>query len=334
MRVLEVHAFSVDSMRLVERPRPVPDRGKILLRMRAASLNFRDLAVLSGNYIPTLSLPYVPLSDGCGVVEAIGEGVTRFAVGQRVIPVYTQGWHSGLPPADFRATRTLGGALPGVLQEYMCIPADDAVAAPDHLSDIEAATLPIAAVTAWSALAEGNIKAGSTVLVMGTGGVALFSLQFARIFGARVIALTSTAEKAALMKRLGADAVINYKSTPDWEIAVRAATHGDGVDIVVETVGSTLDKSLASVAFGGFVAVIGSVGGQDSKVNVRQILGPLVRIQGIAVGSRARFESMLRAVSLHKLHPVIDSTYPISETGDAFRKLQRAGHIGKITIAL
>ena len=165
-------------------------------------------------------------------------------------------------------------------------------------------------------------------------GVALFALQFARCFGARVIALTSTDAKAALLKKMGADAVVNYRSTPDWEVAVRAATGGLGVDIVVETVGNTLAKSLTATAFGGFVGVIGFVAGQEATINVRQLLGPMVRVQGIAVGSRERFEAMLRAMTLHKLHPVIDSTFPLARTAEAFRKIERAEHIGKITISL
>lgn len=334
MQTIEASSFSIDALKLVERPKPVPARNEILLRMRAASINYRDLAVLSGKYMPALPMPYVPLSDGCGVVEAVGEGVTRFAVGQRAVPLYTQGWHAGMPTVELRTKRTLGAPLPGVLQEYFCVPGDDAVAAPDYLSDIEAATLPIAALTAWTTLIEGGIKAGSTVLVMGTGGVALFALQFARCFGARVIALTSTDAKAVLLKKMGADAVVNYRSTPDWEVAVRAATGGLGVDIVVETVGNTLAKSLTATAFGGFVGVIGFVAGQEATINVRQLLGPMVRVQGIAVGSRERFEAMLRAMKLHKLHPVIDSTFPLARTAEAFRKIERAEHIGKITISL
>ncbi len=334
MKTIEAPSFSIDALKLTERPKPAPGRNEILVRMRAASLNYRDLAVLSGKYMPALPLPYVPLSDGCGVVEQAGEGVTRFAVGQRVIPLYTQGWYAGMPTVEMRTKRTLGGPLPGVLQEYLCVPADDAVAAPEYLSDIEAATLPIAALTAWTTLIEGGIKAGSTVLVMGTGGVALFALQFARCFGARVIALTSSDAKVARLKEMGAEAVVNYRTTPDWEVAVRAATGGLGVDIVVETVGNTLGKSLTATAFGGFVGVIGFVAGPEATINVRQLLGPMVRVQGIAVGSRERFESMMRAMAMHKIHPVIDSTYPMVQTAEAFHKLERAGHIGKITISL
>ena len=334
MKTLEATAFSIDALRIAERPVPTPGRGEMLVRMHAASLNYRDLAVLSGQYMPTLKLPYIPVSDGCGTVAAVGEGVTRFAVGQRVTPTYTQGWHSGNPSQELRARSTLGAPLPGVLQEYIVIPAEDAVTPPPHLSDAEAATLPIAAVTAWSTLAEGGIKSGDTVLVQGTGGVALFALQFARCAGARVVALTSSDSKAARLRELGAETVINYRTTPDWEQAVRAATDGRGAEIIVETTGSTLPKSMVAAAFGGFIGVVGFVGGYETTFNVRQLLGPKLRVQGISVGSRERFEAMNRAIVLHGLHPVVDSTFPLEQTADALRKLERGAHIGKIAISL
>jgi len=209
MRTLEATAFSLDALKLVERPVPQPRRGEILVRVKAASLNYRDLAVLSGSYLPDLALPYVPASDACGRVEAVGEDVTRFAVGDRVIPCYIQGWRDGALTAEQRFNNTLGGPLPGVLQDYVAVPAEDAVAAPPQMSDAEASTLPIAALTAWSCLMAGGLKSGDSVLVQGTGGVALFALQLAKSAGARVVALTSSEKKAELLRRLGAEAVIN-----------------------------------------------------------------------------------------------------------------------------
>jgi NADPH:quinone reductase-like Zn-dependent oxidoreductase len=334
MRAIEAQDFSIDALKVVERPLPQPRRGEILIRLRAASLNYRDLAVLTLGYMPKLALPYVPCSDASGEVVAAGEDVTRFKTGDRVIPVYTQGWHAGMPTLELRTQRTLGGPLPGVLREYIAVPAEDAVAMPAHLSHEEAATLPIAAVTAWSTLMEGGVKAGSTVLVQGTGGVALFALQFAKLHGATVIALSSSDEKLARAKALGADIGINYRATPDWAPAVRAATQGRGVDIVVETTGSTLARSLASVTFGGFVGVIGFVAGTEATIDLRAMIGPMVRVQGIAVGSRERFEAMNRAIVRHRLKPVIDGTFPLDKTGDAFRRMERGAHFGKIVIAL
>jgi len=261
MRALEAHGFSIDALKLGQRPVPKPRRGEILVRIRAASLNYRDLAILAQKYLPTLPLPYVPASDACGEVVEIGEEVARFKVGDRVMPVYTQGWHDGIPTLELRTKRTLGAPLSGVLQEYIAVPAEDAVSVPAHLSDQEAATLPIAALTAWSTLQEGHVKPGDDVLVQGTGGVALFALQIAKLAGARVIALSSSDEKLARAKQLGADIGINYRTQPDWSAAVKEATGGKGVEIAVETAGGTLDKTLASLAFGGFVGIFGFVAG-------------------------------------------------------------------------
>jgi len=334
MRALEARDFSIDALRLGERPVPKPRRGEILVRIRAASLNYRDLAILVHKFLPTLALPYVPASDACGEVVEVGEDVTRFNAGDRVTPIYTQGWHDGMPTLELRTRRTLGAPLAGVLQEYIAVPAEDAVSVPVHLSDGEAATLPIAALTAWSTLQEGGLKPGDSVLVQGTGGVSLFALQFAKLAGARVIVLSSSDDKLARAKQLGADLGINYRTTPDWSIPVREATQGKGVDIVVETAGATLDKSLASLAFGGFVGIVGFVAGYKAEIPLRAVIGPMIRIQGIAVGSRARFEAMNRAISQHKMKPVVDSTFPLEDAAQAFRRLEQGKHFGKIVVSL
>ena len=334
MRAMEAREFSIDALKLGEWPVPKPRRGEILVRIKAASLNYRDLAVLVQKYLPTLALPYVPASDAAGEVAEIGEEVTRFKVGDRVMPIYTQGWHDGMPTLELRTKRTLGAPLSGVLQEYVAVPAEDAVSIPAHLSDAEAATLPIAALTAWSTLQEGGVKPGDTVLVQGTGGVSLFALQFAKLAGARVIALSSSDEKLSRAKQLGADVGINYRTTPDWNVAVREATQGKGVEIVVETAGATLDKSLASLAFGGFVGIVGFVAGYKAEIPLRAVIGPMVRMQGIAVGSRARFEAMNRAIALQKLKPVVDSVFPLEKAADAFRHMEQGKHFGKIVISV
>ncbi len=334
MRAIEAQSFSIDALKLVQRPVPKPRRGEILVHIKAASLNYRDFAILAQKYMATLQLPYVPASDACGEVIEIGEEVTRFKVGDRVMPVYTQGWHDGYPTPAQRTTRTLGAPLSGVLQEYVVVPAEDAVSVPAHLSDGEAATLPIAALTAWSTLQEGGIKAGDTVLVQGTGGVALFAAQFAKMIGARVIALSSSDEKLARVKTLGADVGINYRSTPAWGAAVKEASGGRGVDIVVETAGATMEQSLASLAFGGFIGIVGFVAGMKAEIPLRAIIGPMIRIQGIAVGSRARFEAMNRAIGQHKLKPVVDSTFPLEKSAEAFRYMEQSKHFGKIVIGL
>jgi len=332
MRALQASAFSIDSLHVTQRPLPQPRRGEVLVRLRAASLNHRDLSILTENYLPNLPLPYVPASDGAGEVAAVGEGVTRWRIGDRIVPVYTQGWHDGLPTPEMRTRRTLGGPLDGTLQELLVIPEEDAVATPPSLSDAEAATLPIAALTAWSTLIEGGIKPGANVLVQGTGGVALFALQFAKAAGATVIATSSSDAKLQRLKALGADIVINYRSDEQWPQTARAATAGRGADIIVETGGATLSQSLAAAAFGGFVGVVGFVAGYEATFGVRQLLGPMLRVQGIAIGSRARFEAMNRAIELHRIKPVIDSTFALAGGAEAFRRMASGRHFGKIVV--
>ena len=332
MRTVVAEDFSLDALKLSERPVPQPGRGEILVRVRAASLNYRDLAVLSGGYLRDLKLPFVPVSDACGFVAGLGEGVSRFSEGDRVVPCYIQGWHSGDLTAEQRFGRTLGGPLPGVLQDYVVVPAEDAVSAPPHLSDAEAATLPIAGLTAWSCLMAGGIKAGCTVLVQGTGGVALYALQLAKISGARVIALTSTQEKADLLSSMGADEVLNYRQTPAWGGTVKELTGGSGADIIVETAGSSLGQSLTAVSFGGFIGVIGFVGGYETPLNIRQLIGPGVRMQGIIVGHRQGLQELCRALEVNDVHPVVDREFDMAEAPTAFRHLEAGAHVGKIVI--
>jgi len=318
MRVVEAAGFGLDMLRVVDRPVPQPRRGEILVRLAAATLNYRDLAILKGTYKPGLKFEraFIPASDACGTVVALGPDVTRFVVGDRIIPVFTQGWISGLPTPEMRNGRQLGLPLDGVLREYITILAEDAVHAPLTLTDIEAATLPIAALTAWTTLQEGRVKSGAWVLAMGTGGVALFALQFAKLAGAQVAVISSNDEKLARVRELGADATINYRQNPDWAPLVRKATGGRGVDIVVETAG-TLSRSLSAAAFGGFVGVIGFTAGHAAEFDLRQLIGPLVRVQGIATGSRSSFEGMNRAIALHGLKPVIDQVFPLDRVPDA-----------------
>lgn len=334
MRAVLAKSFSVSNLELGNAPVPTPGKGEILVRIKAATLNYRDLAVLGGDYIKDLPLPFVPASDGCGVVEAIGPDVTRFAVGDRIIPTYTQGWHDGKPTPEQRAKRTLGAPLQGVLQDFIVIPEQDAVSPPKNLSDVEAAALPIAGLTAWNALTSAGIKAGDDVLLQGTGGVSLFALQFAKQIGARVTILSSSDEKLERATALGADFGINYRSHPSWDVEVKKVTGGRGVDIVVETIGTTLSKSLGAVAFGGTISVVGFVAGFAAEMNIRQLIGPMVRMQGIAVGSRRQFEDMNRAIEVGHLQPVIDKVYDLANAVDAFEYLKSGAHFGKVGIQL
>jgi NADPH:quinone reductase-like Zn-dependent oxidoreductase len=283
MRAVEASGFGLDKLALVEKPVPAPKRGEILVQIKAVTLNYRDLAILKGSYKPDFKGAFIPASDGAGTVVAVGDGVTRFKPGDRVIPVYTQGWVGGLPTPDMRGNRTLGVPLDGVLRDFMAVPAEDAVMTPSNLSDAEAATLPIAGLTAWTTLREGRVKPGDWVLVMGTGGVAIFALQFAKLAGARVVVISSSDGKLEKVRQLGADATVIYRKEVDWVSSVRKATGGQGVNIVVETAG-TLSKSLGAAAWGGFVGVIGFTGGYNAELDIRQLIGPMLRMQGIAVG--------------------------------------------------
>ena len=332
MRAVEAQAFSLDALKITQRSVPTPGPGEILVKVAAASLNYRDLAVLSGTYLPDLPLPYVPVSDAAGTVAELGGRVDRFKVGDRVIPCYIQGWRDGDLTFEQRTTQTLGAPLDGVLQDFIVVPAEDAVHTTDRLSDAEAATLPIAALTAWHCLRSGGVAAGKSVLVQGSGGVALFALQFSKALGATVIALTSSEEKRALLNEMGAETIIDYKKTPQWADAVRVATGGKGVDIVVETTGTSLPQSLAACAFGGFIGVIGFVGGYETTLNIRQLIGPKIRMEGIVVGSRAMMNEMLQVMDAHAIRPVIADSFTLDTVVDAFAALKRGAKPGKIVV--
>jgi len=334
MRVVEASEFKISSLQLMEREAPTPKRGEILVKISSASLNYRDLAILDQSFMPNLKLPYVPCSDCAGEIVEVGQGVKRFVSGDRVVPVYTQGWYDGRPTLAQRTTQTLGAPLSGVLQEYIVIPEDEAVYSPKSLSDQEASTLPIAALTAWNTLQQGGIKAGDTVLLQGTGGVSIFALQFAKIFGAKVIITSSSDEKLKRAQALGADFCINYKKNPDWEKVAREMTDGRGVDIVVETTGATLSQSLAAVKFAGFVGVIGFVGGHEVKISVKTLIGPLVRVQGIATGARSQLEDLIRAIDFHQIKPVIDLDFSLENVQVAFKRMKLGEHFGKITLSV
>jgi NADPH:quinone reductase-like Zn-dependent oxidoreductase len=324
---------SLDSLTLVERPDPRPGPGQVLLEMRAWSLNFRDLSVARGAYGGPPPAGRIPPSDGGGVVREVGPGVTRVKAGDRVAGIFMQGWSAGGITAESAAT-ALGGAVDGMLAEQVVLSEQGVVKVPAHLSDEEAATLPCAAVTAWNALVrEGRVKGGDTVVCLGTGGVSLFALQFARMHGARVILTSSSDDKLEVARRLGADDLLNYRTQPDWEKAVVQLTGGRGADLVVEVGGSgTFDKSVAAVRFGGTVALIGVLTGIGGTVNTAAILRRHVRIQGIYVGSREMFEEMNRAITHHQLRPVIARSFPFDQARAAYDYLASAAHTGKVVI--
>ena len=336
MRAVEIRGgFGLDNLALVERPEPRPGPGEALVRLRAAALNYRDLLTAQGKYNPKQKLPLIPCSDGAGEVVEVGEGVTRVAPGDRVSPIFAQRWIAGVPTRE-KLRSTLGGPLDGTLAELAVFDQEGLVKVPEHLSDEEAATLPCAAVTAWSALVtEGGMTAGDTVLVQGTGGVSLFALQIAKLLGARVIATTSRDDKLARARALGADEGINYRDVPEWGARAKELTGGAGVDHVVEVGGAgTLQQSLRAVRVGGTISLIGNLTGTKSELLLTQIFMQRIRVNGILVGHRESFEAMNRAVAFHRLRPVIDRVFPLEEARAAFDHMAAGEHFGKIVIRI
>jgi NADPH:quinone reductase-like Zn-dependent oxidoreductase len=327
-------ATGPDSLKLEDLPEPKAGPGQVVVRVRATSLNFRDLLVVKGAYSRNLPLPMVPLSDGAGEIAEVGPGVTRFKPGDRVTGCFFANWSDG-PLTDSASKSARGGAIDGMLAEFVASPEGGLVKTPDHLTDEEAATLPCAALTVWHALMEcGGLKVGQTVLVQGTGGVSLFALQFAKIAGARVIATSSSDAKLARARELGASDGINYKTTPDWDVAARNLTEGLGVDHVVEVGGAgTLPRSIKAVKLGGHIPLIGVLTG-GGEVDPRPLLMKNIRLQGIFVGSRLMFENMNRAISLHKLKPVIDQVFPFDRAVEAYQHLESGSHFGKVVIKI
>ena len=331
MKAFALNAFGVANLAPVELPEPKPGPGQAVLKMRAWSLNFRDILVTRGIYAPKLKMPFQLLSDGVGEVVAIGEGVARVKPGDRVSPTFMQGWMEGGNTQE-KSITALGGNIPGLAAEYVVVDAEGLVHVPAGLTDEEAATLPCAAVTAWNALvASGQLTAGDTVLVQGTGGVSMFALQFARMIGARVIATSSSDEKLARALALGANDGINYKTTAEWGKAARVLTAGRGVDHVVEVGGAgTLNQSFEAVRNGGRVSLIGVLTG--GTVNPIPILMKTITVQGIFVGSRQMFEDMNRAIDFNRLKPVVDRVFSFSELPQALSYMETGSHFGKIVL--
>ncbi len=326
-------SFGIENLRLEERPDPEPKPGEVLLKMSAVSLNYRDLLMVKGQYNPRQPLPLVPASDGVGKVVAVGPGVTRVKVGDRVCPIFATGWHSGEPERDKLKT-TLGGPLDGTLTELMTLSAESVVAVPEFLSDLEAACLPCAGVTAWSALVtHGRLTAGDTLLALGTGGVSVFGLQLAKVLGACVVVTSSSDDKLERAKELGADALINYRRTPEWGKVARDVTHGRGVDHVLEVGGgSTLSQSLRAVRPGGTISVIGNLGGAATEINLLSVLMQNIRLQGVIVGHRESFEALVRAVAQSELRPIVDRVFGFDEVPRALEHLASGNHFGKVCV--
>ena len=329
-------AAGIDSLRLFEEPTPKPARGQILVRMHAASLNYRDLNVASGRPARgPLPANLIPLSDGAGEVVDVAPGVTRVKPGDRVAGLFMQSWLGGeIEPDHVDSSR--GGSIDGVLAEYVLFEQDGVVQVPEHLSYEEAATLPCAGVTAWNALYNGRqLKTGETVLIQGTGGVSTFALRFAVAAGARAIVTSSSDGKLAQAKALGASAGINYKQHPDWHLEVLNLTNGRGVDHAVEVGGpGTLARSVEATRIGGQVHLIGVLTGGAGEINPIPVLRRNITMRGIYVGSRQMFEAMNQAIALHRIVPVIDRVFDFEQATDAYHYLKSQAHVGKVVIRI
>lgn len=327
----EMTAPGAENVQRVRAEPVLPDPGEVQLRMRASCLNYHDFVTLIG-LIPTVVYPRVPLSDGSGLVEAVGEGVDEFRQGDRVLPLFYPLWHRGRPTAASKR-QILGESVDGCLQQFLTIDHRSLVVAPANLSDAEAATLPCAALTAWYALfEEAKIQAGHTVLVQGTGGVSLFALQFAKAHGARVVATSSSNTKLEQLKALGADDTINYAEHPDWDEKVLELT--GGVEAVVDVGGQgTLPQSIHCAATDATVAVIGVLGGFESaQVSVIEVMQKNLAIKGITVGCAESFDRMCRFIEEYDIKPVISHTFHASELPRALEVMQSGDHFGKISI--
>jgi NADPH:quinone reductase-like Zn-dependent oxidoreductase len=336
MRVFQIEGeWGMDHLRMSTRAEPKAGPGQVVVQMKASSLNYRDLVVPNRGYgSHTGTLPLIPVSDGAGVVAEVGPGVRRVAVGDRVCPTYFQRWVSGEPDLE-RLTQSLGGPIDGTMTEYMCLSEEGVSKVPAHLSDVEAATLPCAALTAWSALVTcSNTRPGDRVLVQGCGGVALFAVAFAKILGAHVTVISSSDERIERVRQMGADAAINYRSTPEWAKATRDITGGRGYDLILELGGEkTLPQSLRCIRPGGTVAMIGILSGSAMATSLGLIITRQVRLQGVTVGHRDGFEAMLRAIEQHRLKPVVDRVFAFEELKEAMAYLQSGAQFGKVCLA-
>jgi NADPH:quinone reductase-like Zn-dependent oxidoreductase len=333
MKTYEIQQFGIDELALVERETPTPNANEVLVKFHAVSLNYRDLMMVKGWYNPRLKMPLVPFSDGAGEVVEVGESVTKFKVGDRVCPIFMQGWLDS--EVSFQKARTaLGGDIDGCLREFGAFDENGLVSIPDNLSYEEAATLPCAAVTAYNALfCSGGLKPDDTVLLQGTGGVSIFALQFASHFGAKTIITSSSDEKLNKAQELGADELINYKTREDWDKTVLELTEKRGVDSIVEVGGAgTMQKSVNAVKMGGHIAVIGVLSGAGDGINPVNILQKSIKMHGIFVGSRQMFEDMNRLISQHNIKPVIDKVFEFDQAREALKTMESASHFGKIVV--
>jgi NADPH:quinone reductase-like Zn-dependent oxidoreductase len=332
MNIIELTAPTLESFRHADAPIPEPGAGEALVRLHAATLNYIDLAIATGSF-PGAAFPLIPVADGAGEVAALGAGVTGFKAGDRVIPHFMPHWQSGTIAAD-KVAAMRGISLPGSLAEYVAVPANSLVAIPEHLDFAQAAALPIAATTAWNAQRAAQVRPGSVVAILGTGGVSLFALQFAKAAGATVILTSSSEEKLAHGRELGADHLINYRATPQWEQQVMQITGGRGADLVVDTVGeATFAQALQAAAYAGTVFTVGFLTGSKPQLDLMPIIVKALKIVGNSTGSVADFAEAVQAIAANRLLPVIGNTYGMADVRQAYAQLANGvARSGKIVL--
>ena len=332
-----VNDFGINNLKLTEQSQPHPIEEQVLVKIEAVSLNYVDLLVIRGLLNPNLPLPYIPVCDGAGIVEQIGENVTAFKPGDKVATTFIPDWLDGDPTAlktDYKTRQGLGN-VPGQLCQYKCFTIEQLMRIPANLSTTEASTLPVAGLTAWNALKYGNLQANNTVLLHGTGGVSIFALQFAKARGARVIITSSSEKKLKQAQNLGADLTINYKTDPNWSATVHEMTDGKGVDVIVETVGgNNLERSLKTLRMGGHISIVGLLDGMKSKIDVLSLMHQQATIRGMEVGSKQDFEAMDREIEARDIHPVVDRLFSLEQSQEAFAYLERGLHFGKVVVTL
>lgn len=335
MRGWRISSFGIDTLETFEAHIPQPNPGKVVIKVHAASLNYRDLMMVKGFYNPKMALPRIPCSDGAGEIVEVGAGVSDFKIGDRVGGIFMQRWIDG-PPSAGKQKAALGGDVDGMLAEYVVLDSAGVVHLPEHLSYEEGATLPCAGVTAWNAVVTAaHTKPGDTVVIQGTGGVSIFALQFAKMLGARVLGTSSSDEKLDRARKLGLDSGVNYRENPNWADWVLAETGGEGADLIVEVGGAgTFAQSLKAVRVGGTIAQIGVLSQSTEPLQIAPILRKQVHVQGIFVGSRADFFAMNRAIAQNMLKPAVDCVFPFADARASLQRMEAAAHFGKIVIHL
>lgn len=329
--------FGIENLKIIEQPQPQPTEKQVLVKIEAVSLNYVDLLVIKGLLNPDVSLPYIPVCDGAGIVEQIGEAVTEFKPGEQVATTFIPDWLGDKPTpqtTDYKTRPGLGN-ISGQLCQYKCFFANQLIPIPSNLTTAEASTLPIAGLTAWNALNYGNLQANNTILLHGTGGVSIFALQFAKARGAKVIITSGSEAKLQKAKQLGAELTINYKSDSNWEKTVQQMTEDQGVDVIIETVGGrNIERSLKVLKMGSHISVVGLLVGFEAKINVLSLLHQHATIRALEVGSKQDFAAMNRAIATENIHPVIDKVFPFEQAQQAFEYLDQGLHFGKVAIAI